>query len=212
MTTVRTRPTRQPAQPPAKPERQDRLSAIERQELRPDSLVGSFFHSTADPGWQGCVVADVAPGIYLVELFSWAMGDSTHQTLVRLEDMSGWQFYDTAEWMTNTYEHGLSSRWEREREKQRQAENPAADPANGHGIGRSPTMGKRERRRRRERAQEPAVRPTAEAIRRLADAADHLGPDDHHPDSLTAADEDYIDQLVHWTRTGPPDPPPELAD
>lgn len=87
----------------------DRLDVVSVAALSPASLVGSFFHSfdDADPKqveWQGCVVAEPVPGVYLIENFSWFMGESTHQRLVRLEDMAGWVFYDTVEWMNNAYE------------------------------------------------------------------------------------------------------------
>lgn len=91
-----------------KPKRQDRLSAAGKAPLNPQSLVGTFFHGTSAQGWQGCVVAEPAPGIYLVELFSWVMGDSTHQQLVRMYEMTGWRFYDDAEWMNNDYEAVVS--------------------------------------------------------------------------------------------------------
>lgn len=113
---------------PAEPTRQpqvgrDRLAAAGAMPLLPDSLVGSFFHGTADRGWQGCVVAEVAPQVYLVELFSWLHGYSIDQQLVRLEDMTGWIFYDTAKWMSDAYEHGgVHERWEREREERQQQE------------------------------------------------------------------------------------------
>lgn len=98
-------------------DRQDRLSqAVDA--LTPSSLVGSFFHSCAETGWQGCVVAEPVPGVYLVELFSWFMGESTNQCLIPIDRMvsEGWQFYDTAEWMKNTYEHGLDTQWKQKRE------------------------------------------------------------------------------------------------
>lgn len=97
---------------------QDRLSQAVGS-LVPASLVGSYFHSGAVPGWQGCIVAEPAPGVYLVELFSWLTGDSTSQHLVPIDRMvaDGWQFYDIAEWMRNTYDHGLATRWERERDE-----------------------------------------------------------------------------------------------
>lgn len=79
-------------------------------EFQPNSLVGSYFHSftTSDDGepvvaWQGIVIAKQGVDAYLVELFSWLHGHSTVQRLVSVEDMLGWHFYDTAEWMNNTY-------------------------------------------------------------------------------------------------------------
>jgi hypothetical protein len=98
----------------------DRISAMEGQTLDPGSLVGSYFHAGVERGWQGCVVAEPAPGVYLVELFSWGVGGSTNQHLIAIETMvtEGWQFYDNAEWMRNAYEYGgLHERWEREREQ-----------------------------------------------------------------------------------------------
>lgn len=95
----------------------NRLLAAEVLPLLPDSLVGSYFHGTADKAWQGCVVAEVAPQVYLVELFSWVMGDSTDQLLVPLAEMTGWVFYDDARWMNNAYNYGgVAERWQRERE------------------------------------------------------------------------------------------------
>jgi hypothetical protein len=94
----------------------NRLAAAEAQPARADSLVGSFFHGDVERRWQGCVVAEPIAGVYLVELFGWLVGDSTEQQLVRIEDMAGWAFYDSADWMNNAYEHGgVKERWDRAR-------------------------------------------------------------------------------------------------
>jgi hypothetical protein len=95
----------------------DRLTAATQTGLRTDSLVGSFFHSDAEHSWQGCVVAEVAPTVYLVELMSWIDGSGTSQKRVRLEDMKGWVYYDDAEWMRNAYEAEVKDRWEVAREQ-----------------------------------------------------------------------------------------------
>jgi len=92
----------------------NRLTAADDQSLRPTSLVGSYFHSDAARGWQGCVVAEPTPGLYLVELFGWMAGEPTDQRLVPLDDMTGWCFYDTAEWMTDAYTSRVRDRWNRE--------------------------------------------------------------------------------------------------
>lgn len=92
--------------PPAK--RTDRLTTATQSTLRPDSLVGSFFHGDG-PGWdgyQGCVVAQVGPEAYLVEVFGWIGGDSSCQHLARVQEMGNWAFYDDDTWMNNAYEHG----------------------------------------------------------------------------------------------------------
>jgi hypothetical protein len=97
-------------------QRSDRLSKVDGSDLRPDSLVGSYFHSDAKRGWQGCIVAEIALGVYLVETFDWILGSSHTQSLVYVDDMLGWSFYDDAEWMNNDYEHGgVRERWEQER-------------------------------------------------------------------------------------------------
>jgi hypothetical protein len=96
----------------------DRLSGVvERQKWDPKSLVGSFFHGTSERGWQGCVVAEVAPQVYLLELFEWFGGGSNEQKLMPLSEMMDWHFYDDAAWMINSYEHGLADRWELERKE-----------------------------------------------------------------------------------------------
>jgi hypothetical protein len=78
--------------------------------LKPDSLVGSCFHSFDDGMvcWQGTIVAEPHAGIYLVELCEWLIGAATHQQLVRIEDMVDWHFYDDPEWMNSRYR----TKWE----------------------------------------------------------------------------------------------------
>ncbi|WP_432855293.1 hypothetical protein ACQPXB_22025 [Amycolatopsis sp. CA-161197] len=98
-----------------KPPRPSRLETATSGGFYSATLVGSYFHSDAKRGWQGCVVAEPTPGTYLVELFSWVMGESTDQQLVRLSEMSDWRFYDDAEWLRNSAD-AARSRWDRERE------------------------------------------------------------------------------------------------
>jgi hypothetical protein len=93
----------------------DRLSRAAEADFRPDSLVGSFFHTEAERGWQGCVVAEPAPGIYLVETFEWIVGTSHDQRLVRVDEMLGWRFYDDAKWMSNAYDNNVKAEWDHER-------------------------------------------------------------------------------------------------
>jgi len=100
----------------------DRLAQSAETELTARSLVGTYFHSGSERGWQGCVVAEPAPGFFLVETFEWVTGSSHDQRLVRTEDMLGWSFYDDAEWMNNAYEHGgVKEAWERQREQRKAA-------------------------------------------------------------------------------------------
>jgi|tagenome__1003787_1003787.scaffolds.fasta_scaffold20972981_6 hypothetical protein len=91
-------------------ERTDRLTKAVLQSFDSASLVGSFFHqydAEHPPGeglhGQGCIVAEPAPGVYLVEFFSFLHGQPIHQQLIPIAAMAHWQFFDAAEWMVNTY-------------------------------------------------------------------------------------------------------------
>jgi hypothetical protein len=91
----------------------DRLDdAAGKVDLESTSLVGSFFLSDVDRGWQGCVVAEVAPQVYLVETFDWLVGSSYNQVLVRLEEMTDWQFFDSGQWMADSYNNRVSMQWD----------------------------------------------------------------------------------------------------
>lgn len=109
-----------------KPARGKNRLIIAETELKPDSLVGSYFHGDVDHRWQGCVVAEPSPGVYLVELFSWGSGGSTNQQLVRIEDMTGWNFYDDAKWMNTNYEIRRYPWAEAERDEERAYRQDAA--------------------------------------------------------------------------------------
>lgn len=88
-------------------DRLDRLSAVVVGPFEPSSLVGSFFHN--EGGWQGCVVAEVAPQVFLVELFEWILGSSSAQRLVHIHKMMDWDFYDSADWMRTSVSLSPSS-------------------------------------------------------------------------------------------------------
>lgn len=94
-------------------DRPDRLSTAEQKKLSPYSLIGSFFLSDKERQWQGCVVAEPASGVYLVELFSWLDGTSTGQFLVPIGEMSLWAFFDSASWMIEKIP-AQQARWEKD--------------------------------------------------------------------------------------------------
>lgn len=77
-------------------------------------LTGRYFHSFEPDGWlvcwQGQVIADAGPGLYLVQLFEWFFGAESMQKIVRLADMRDWCFYATADEMTASYDRVLSLR------------------------------------------------------------------------------------------------------
>lgn len=89
-------------------------------ELKSDSLIGSFFHGDGEGGTQGQVVAEPTPGIYLVEFFSWMDGSPCWQKLIKIDQMTGWRFYDSSEWMVNNYEAGAYPWRKKELEEERQ--------------------------------------------------------------------------------------------
>lgn len=92
-----------------------RAASLAELQLNPQSLVGSYCHKiegqdTLAPDasgvitWQGCVVAEPAPGVCLVELDNCLPGARRAQLLVELRQMVGdpsceWRFYDTEEQM-----------------------------------------------------------------------------------------------------------------
>lgn len=62
-------------------------------------LVGHFFIVETEEGWQGRVLSAVAPGAYLVQLYSWITGEPTCRRVVAVERMLEWSFYVTeSEW------------------------------------------------------------------------------------------------------------------
>ena len=73
-------------------------------------LLGQFFHSIGkDHGkveWQGVIIGNPEPGWYLLQLFEWMLGEQNVRRLVRIEDMEHWLFYENAEAMSFSYEHG----------------------------------------------------------------------------------------------------------
>ena len=81
-----------------------------KQHPDPGGLVGHFFHSIApDTGrlqWQGKIIGRPEPGLYLVELFEWLLGEPSARHLVRIEDMAGWLLYADREDMLYSFRYG----------------------------------------------------------------------------------------------------------
>jgi hypothetical protein len=85
-----------------------------------DALVGRFFHTFDDEGYverQGHVAAKVEPGKYLVQLYSWALGEETTMHVVELNAMTtnslgpiGFQFYSSEEQWRFWYEQKAKKR------------------------------------------------------------------------------------------------------
>jgi hypothetical protein len=70
-------------------------------------LVGKYFHvlKGKECVYQGWVAEKVTEEIYLVQYFDWLFGEANISKLARLEDMSDWQFYESAEQMNDWYKH-----------------------------------------------------------------------------------------------------------
>ena len=92
-------------------ENNHRLVSIDNGAWKTDSLVGTYFHGDQNHQWQGVIVVEPQPGWYLVELFDWISGHSECQKLVRIDEMTGWRFYNTVEWMRNAYNDTVQYRW-----------------------------------------------------------------------------------------------------
>lgn len=68
--------------------------------LESDPLVGLYVHTKDAEGsitYQGRIVRQMKPGVYLMQLFSWLDGRPTKQIVVQVDDMAGWDFYESAE-------------------------------------------------------------------------------------------------------------------
>jgi hypothetical protein len=75
---------------------------------RKHPLVGKFFHSLeADKKtikWQGQILEEVGPGILLVQLYEYLMGQPSNQVMVPISDMAYWPIYDTDDEMREAFE------------------------------------------------------------------------------------------------------------
>lgn len=78
-------------------------------------LVGKYFHTTSTcpggcrvPEWQGQILGQPSPGLLLVELFEWIMGQPSGQELITIADFAAKSpvLYDTADHMHFSYEDG----------------------------------------------------------------------------------------------------------
>ena len=77
-------------------------TAKETDKVGSQNLVGLFFVGDVGErcGHQGHVLAYLVNGFYLVQFFSWSMGDPTEQGVVRLEDLLQAKFYsDHGQWI-----------------------------------------------------------------------------------------------------------------
>ncbi len=77
-------------------------AAKETEKVGSQNLVGLFFVGDVGDrrGHQGHVLAYLVNGFYLVQFFSWVMGDPTNQGVVRLEDLLQAKFYsDHGQWI-----------------------------------------------------------------------------------------------------------------
>lgn len=79
-------------------------------------MIGNYFHGCDEIQWQGMIIGEPSPGMFMVQTFSWLTGNEHSKQLVPITAMTGWTFYDTAEEMSNAYEYGgVRQHWERVR-------------------------------------------------------------------------------------------------
>ena len=63
-------------------------------------LLGKFFLSYHPDGavlWQGRILSQPKPGLFLVQLYEWFLGEPSDQILVPIAQMQGWSFYPDVE-------------------------------------------------------------------------------------------------------------------
>lgn len=100
----------------------NRKDYVSKCELSPETLVGSWFHTVEDDVivWQGIVVAEPQPGVYLLHVDTLEPGARNVQCLVGLEKMvdegkeddegtSAWRFFDTEEQARSAYAEWLTT-------------------------------------------------------------------------------------------------------
>lgn len=77
-----------------------------------DMLVGKFcltFDAEGVLHKQGQILGKVSDSRYLVRWFEWMFGEECSQSIVSVEDISHWEFYDTVEdWHDAAYRHQKS--------------------------------------------------------------------------------------------------------
>jgi hypothetical protein len=84
-----------------------------KREPKITGLVGRGFHTIEDNGstcWQGSVIADLGDGYFLVQLYSWIIGESSTQHILHISEMAEltpnkarrFRFFDSLE-DANTY-------------------------------------------------------------------------------------------------------------
>lgn len=99
----------------------NRKDYVSKCELSPETLVGSWFHAVEEDVivWQGIVVAEPQPGMYLVHVDTLEPGATNVQLLVGLEKMcddeenTAWRFFDTEEQARSAYAEWLTTERER---------------------------------------------------------------------------------------------------
>jgi len=83
-------------------------------------IVGKFFHSIEPNGhikWQGKIIAEPKPKCFLVQLCEWGFGQPSDQRLINFDQMATWLFYDSAEQMRDSYDHGTASHYRADRSR-----------------------------------------------------------------------------------------------
>lgn len=76
----------------------------------PDKFVGQYFHSFEYLNgvpvikWQGKVLDEPSPGVFLIETYSWISGTAFDRRLVKLEQMLEWRFYGDSDWLKEAWE------------------------------------------------------------------------------------------------------------
>jgi hypothetical protein len=77
------------------------------------SFVGESY-SRDNLHWQGQVICGVGEGLFLIQLYEWLMGEPSVMRIVSMEEMRGWFFFESDEWMREYTEYHLPGGRKRE--------------------------------------------------------------------------------------------------
>lgn len=83
-------------------------------------MLDLWFHSFNEDGslkWQGQIVQELSNDQYLVQLYSWTMGEPSTKHIISLSDMKSWTFFNSNEEMVeagNSYLDRQIQGWRQE--------------------------------------------------------------------------------------------------
>lgn len=88
------------------------MNAQDVKKMEKQGIIGQYFHSISKEDnqlhYQGVVLSNPEPGWYYLQLLEWGFGQPSVRKLERIENMDNWLFYEDAEAMKYSYDHGVA--------------------------------------------------------------------------------------------------------